>query len=600
MIRLPSGTSAIEEANDLAIQEYNRGNAGAAADIFAFIIAREPHNAFAHNNRGVALFALQRFDDALASYDKAIAIMSDYSEAHSNRAMTLLRMQRLNDALASCDNAIALNPDYADAHYNRGIILQTLRRFDDALTSYDNAIALNPGYAEAYAYRGNTLRALMRFDEALQSYDKAIAVTPGFPEFHYNRGVVLQILKRFDEALASYDRAIAIAPGYKDAYVSRGVALVSKGDMRQAEEMFLKALTLKPDSPDVLYELTKLRTYHHTDHAEVRSIHRLLNEPGISLRDRECLCFSLGKVYDECGLYDEAFDYYRQANEIINANTSYDAARISAVTSSIIEVFSKDFLSQPRPWASRSRTPLFIVGMPRSGTTLLASILSNHGAIGTAGELPTIIQFASRLGQIVESDVPYPQAAKAVTAAHAQQLTIAYEQRLRRDTRPDVQYVIDKHPLNCGHLGFIAMLFPQAQIIHCTRDPLDTCLSNYFQRFHAAYDFAFDLRNIGHFYGEYRRIMEHWRKALPGKMIEVTYEDMILDTAQVARTILGALGLEWDEHCLAPHTNPHAVETASKWQVRQPIYKRSMERWKHYEKHLAPLIESLQSAGMGG
>jgi hypothetical protein len=157
--------------------------------------------------------------------------------------------------------------------------------------------------------------------------------------------------------------------------------------------------------------------------------------------------------------------------------------------------------------------------------------------------------------------------------------------------------VIDKHPLNFRHLGFIAKLFPKSQVIHCARDPLDTGLSNYFQRFTLDYDYSFDLRNIGHFYGEYARLMEHWRKVLPRKMIEIRYEDMILNTEPMVRQTLGVLGLDWDERCLSPHTNPCAVETASQWQVRRPIYQQSVGRWRHYDKHRTPLKEVLEMTG---
>jgi tetratricopeptide (TPR) repeat protein len=373
--------------------------------------------------------------------------------------------------------------------------------------------------------------------------------------------------------------------------------MLSKGDMAEAEKMFRKALELKPDFSDPRHSLSTMRRDQKASGPEVHEILALLKNPGLPAENKEHLYFTLGKIYDDGGQHDEAFESFRQANEIRNSFVSYQPAEVTKFTDDIIEVFNKDFLSQKFPWASQGKLPLFIVGMPRSGTTLLASILSNHPAIATAGELPDMADYALRLGEMLQGKDRYPQAARHITPEVASGIITAYETRLKRGAKAGVVYVIDKNPLNFRHVGFISMLFPQARIIHCTRDPLDTCLSNYFTRFPLTLDYSFDLRNIGHFYREYTRFMEHWRTIPTLKLMDVSYEDMILKTEKTARAVLNSLGLGWDERCLAPHTNPSPVETASQWQVRQPIYDNSLERWRHYAQHLGPLKEALQAPG---
>ena len=523
-------TLTIQDAGMLAVREQSQGNFQAAADIFKLILTLIPNSPELHNNRGAMLQQLQRPAEALACYDRAIALKPDYANAHFNRGYTLEKMQRSGEALASYDRTIALKPDHANAYNNRGVIQQALRRYDDAIASYRAALTIRPDYAEAH----NNL----------------------------------------------------------------GIALLNKGSIPDAEQAFRKALELKTDFPDPLFNLTTICKYQDADNPEANRIKKFLSRPGISAEHRAHLNFALGKIYDDCRRYDEAFECFRQANEVRNAHVSYDAAAVTKMTGEIIEVFSREFLAQPFPFASSSNAPLFIVGMPRSGTTLFASILSNHRAIATAGELSTIPHLAASLKELVGGGTSYPQAARQITPAVASKLIVDYEQRLRRDVSAEIPHVIDKNPLNFQHLGFIAMLFPGARFIHCTRHPLDTGLSNYFQRFPLNLDYCFDLRNIGHFHLEYVRLMAHWRTIPAVKLIEISYEDMVSRTEPVVRQILDFLELEWDEQCLAPHTNKYPVETASMWQVRQPIYGHARERWRHYEQQLAPLKEMLLPTGL--
>ena len=465
--------------------------------------------------------------------------------------------------------------------------------FQGAADICDLILAKVPDDSLALFNQGFAFQQMGRAGDALASYDKAAALKPDFAEVYMNRSVILRAQYRYDEALGNADKAIAFKPDHPLPYYSRGLILVCQGDMEEAEKMFIRALALNPNFPEAWLLLTRIRKYENPDHADIKSIRTLLANPGIPANNKPPLYFSLGKIYDECGHYDEAFECYREGNLIFKSMVSYDADAVTEMTDRIMEVFTKDFLAQPFPLKSDNRSPLFIVGMPRSGTTLAASILSNHPRIATAGELETINDFTLRLSDMVEDGSPYPEGVKHLTPGIASRFIDDYCKRLKRDAGEDVSFVIDKYPLNFKHLGLIAMLFPGSRIIHCTRHPLDTGLSNYFQQFSLHFAYSFDLGNIGHFYREYARLMEHWKKVLPMQIIDMSYEDMVMDTEKVARRTLDFLGLDWDERCLAPHTNRCAVETASQWQVRQPIYSQSVGRWRFYERYLTPLREKL-------
>ncbi|HTQ51277.1 MAG TPA: sulfotransferase [Candidatus Acidoferrales bacterium] len=471
---------------------------------------------------------------------------------------------------------------------------QQLGNFQAAADIYGLVLALDPDCAEVHNNRGAVLQQMRRYEESLAGYARAITLKPDYANAHYNRGTVLKQMHRYSEALASFEKTLALRPDHAEACNNCGLVLATLGKIPEAEKMFRQAHALKPDFPDPLFNLVNIRKYQDMENPEAGDIHQLLEKPGTPTNAKEILLFALGKIYDDCGCFDEAFECFKLANRIRNAAVAYHPDEIVRRTDDIIDVFNRDFLAQPFASASASRSPLFLVGMPRSGTTLLANMLSHHRAIGTAGELPAIIEFASELAELAKNGFPYPQAAKHLTSTTVLHLVNDYERRLKRDFGADAPvYVIDKNPLNFQHLGFIAKLFPEARIIHCTRDPLDTGLSNYFVRFPLNLDYSFDLRNIGHFYRQYVRLMQHWRLVLPRKIIEISYEDMVLNTEQTARRALEFLGLEWDDHCLTPHTNPCPVETASQWQVRQPIYRHALERWRRYEKHLTPLKEAL-------
>ena len=496
---------------------------------------------------------MQRYDDALASYDKAIGLNPAYAEAHFGRGYTSIVLNNYEQALASLDKAVALEDKNADMHLNRGFALMQLKRHEEALSSFDKAIALKADDGWLHFNRGKVLEALNRPEPALASYDKAIALRYDNADVYSYRGNILhQPLQLHKEALASFDKAIALEPDNPSVCTGRGNLLITMGNMRGAEQMLRKALSIRGDYATALSYLAQIGKY---DAQDTKKIEALLSAPDdLSPDEKGQLHFALGKIYDDCGRYDDAFYHYQQANQIIISvmPAAYRKEGFTTHIQNLISVFSKEFLSRPVPFAQSIESPVFVVGMPRSGTTLVSSILSRHPSVDTAGEVGTIPEFPRHIDQMLNNGKRYPQTAESITPLIASTLILKYEKRLRRDVGRSAPHVVDKLPFNFLHLGLIAMLFPKARIIHCIRHPLDTCLSNYFQRFAPNLEYSFDLQTTAHFYGLYTTLMEHWRKVLPIPMLDIQYEDIVLSNKQATRRMLKFLELPWDERLPVP------------------------------------------------
>jgi tetratricopeptide (TPR) repeat protein len=596
-----------------------------AAASFKAAIALEPDSPISLTNLGNAFQELKRFDEAIAVYDRALAIEPDDAEACYNRACALQGLQRLDDAVAAYDRAIALQPDHAEAWINRGAALQELERFEPALASYNKAIALKSGSPECWNNRGATLHKLRRFEEAVASYDRALALKPGFPECWNNRGAALRELRRLNDAVTSYDRAIALEPRYAEAWRNRGLAFWELGRLEEALASYDEAIALKPDYaeafdargnalrelgrlPEALrdfeqaialaprhtssyYNLVTSRDVGAAD-PHFAALRELAQEvDSLGTEDRIALHFALGKAFDACGDGQQSSHHWIQANSLARKQIAYDEAEPLEKFERIRRAFTPELLRSKRGLGDPSALPVFIVGMPRSGTTLIEQILASHPKVFGAGELREIGKLATSVRNppgVVSAD-----ALSKISGEELRRLGEAYVQAVRR-LAPEAERITDKMPGNFAQAGFIHLVLPNARIIHARRDPRDTALSCFSLRFKSGQEFTYDLAELGRYYRAYQSVMEHWRRTLPeGVMLEVRYEDVVADLEGQARRIVAHCGLDWDEACLAFHETERTVRTASVTQVRQPIYRSSVGRWRAYESLLQPFLEAL-------
>ncbi len=528
-----------------------------AVALFRGVLARDEQVPEGHYNLGNALFALHKIDEAVASYQRALSLRPGFAEAHNALGLALQKRNDPSSATESFLKAIALKKDYVEAHTNLGSALVDLRRFDDALGALNEALRINPSHAEAHNQIASTLSLIGRIDEAIASARRALDAKPDFAEAHYMMGVLVEQQGKFDEAVEWQRKALALDPTLSEAHYHM--------------------------------TLSGRATKEGTGTAEME---RLLETGNLDGRQRANLHFALGNAADHASDYERAFEHFRAANDLKKAEASFDEGGVAPYVDALIDAFDADYFAARQNIGSHSELPVFVLGMPRSGTTLAEQIIASHPRAFGAGELEHMGQLTSSLPELLQTPVPYPKAAELIDATNAKRVADHYLTALR-ERAPKADRIVDKMPLNFLRVGLIAALLPNARIIHTRRDPMDTCVSCYFQHFARGFHFSYDLANLGLYYREYERLMAHWHKVLPGRILDVQYETLIADQEAGIREIIGFCGLDWDSRCLAFHETDRQVRTASFWQVRQPLYASSVGRWRHYEKHLGPLKAAL-------
>ena len=587
----------------------------------------EPRRLEARNNLGNALQELGEYELAVARYSQALEIAPDDPDIVCNLGNTLRRLGRLEEAVACAERAVALAPGLSLARNNLGLALAALGRFAEAAASFRRALQLDGRFIEALHNLGNVLRELGEPRAALAAYREAVALDPQRAESHCHLGNELYEAGQLAEAVASFRRALALRPEYPLALLGLAATLRRQGGATEAESSARAALALEPESAAALTLLGDL----HTDRGEFAKAQELYERALASSADfAPALCgiaaqrrmtsadtawlrgatgalarrlplahtidlhYALGKYHNDLAQYDEAFGHYRQANELgKRCAAAYEAPKLEQHVDAAIAAFNRTFVRQPHSGASDSELPVFVIGMPRSGTSLTEQILASHPQVFGAGEI-----------EFWDQALPAFLATGAGgEAAALSRLAREYLERLSERSGA-ARRVVDKMPANFLHAGLIHSVFPRARIIHMQRHPLDTCLSIYFQNFTAMRPFTSDLESLAHYYGEYLRITGHWRTVLPPEtLLEVPYEALIGNQEQWTRRMLEFIGLPWDPRCLEFHRTERVVITASRWQVRQKISSGSIGRWRNYEKHLAPLralVDLAAGSGRGG
>ncbi len=625
--------NAIKCKPDFADAHYNRGNAlknldqlKEAVESYDKAIALKNNFEDAYLNRGIALKDLGHLKEAVWSYDKAIQLNSDYAEAYCNRGNALKDLRKLKEAVENYDKAIelkndftvayfnrgvalndlgqlkesvdsysraiSLNPDLAAAYCNRGNALKDLRKLVEAIESYDKAIQLNPDSAEAYCNRGVALKKLGQLKNAVESYDKAINLNPNFADAHYNRGNALQALDQTKDAVGCYDKAIQLNPEYAEAYNNRGNSQNYLGRPKEAVENYNKAIQLKPDYAEAHRHLTSVKKFTRKD-AHIELMGRILTNSDTSESGRKHLLFALAKAFDDLGEYDKSFSYLKKGNYLRKKELNYNISDARSLTNKTRDLFSAE--NQDLHVAteeSPSVQSLFILGMPRSGTTLVEQIIASHSKVHGAGELRTMTPLVMPI--LANLTDPFNRKDNCkLSTQHIKKIHDGYIDKLT-ELKVTEKIITDKMPLNFRWIGFILSALPKSKIIHLNRDPRATCWSIFKHYFSdTGNGYAYDMSDLAEFYNLYIDLMSFWRERFPDRIYDLYYEELTENQEKETRRLLEFCDLKWEEQCLDFYNTKRPVKTSSSNQVRKKMYKGSSAAWKKYEVNLQPLIKGL-------
>ncbi|NVJ69448.1 MAG: sulfotransferase [Alphaproteobacteria bacterium] len=544
-------------------------------------------------NQARALHQRRQYAAAEAAYKKLLQAPGAAETVWSHLLQLYVQTGRPAQVIESLERLISLRPDEQFYYEKLANFYQGQGEGEKAVECYRRLLKRQPKMADAHFNLAFLLRLNRHFDQAIEEYRSALSLGIRQPEeVHLNTAAIYADNLRDDSAAEqALQQALSLNPSYIPALLNLANLREEQGKKEEAMALYEDILATSPDHPDALARLANLSTITTKDDLILKRLDSAASKPGIEAMGKAILHYASGKALDGIKAFPEAFAHYRAANEASRGDGSrpYDRRLQEQLTTALIQTFSKDWFQRLEPISDAA--PVFICGMFRSGSTLTEQVLASHPEVTAGGEIdffPSLVR-----GKLA----PFPSS--VIKAEHGKLREIAQEYlETTHAMFPEAKNITDKRPDNFLYLGLIKMLFPKAKIIHTTRHPLDTCLSVYFQYLSGQQAYAKDLMDTGHYFTEYRRLMSHWQALFGDDTFEMNYDQFVLSPKETLEGLLAFLGLPWADECLEFHKAKNSVKTASYWQVREPLYARSSNRWKNYESALLPLKAFLEERGI--
>jgi tetratricopeptide (TPR) repeat protein len=572
---------------------HQKGELNEATKLYRELIEANPDNFYALHFLGLIEAHSGNMELAKRLMARSLSIQPPNIQFMENYATALYQTADYIGAIKLCRKGLKLNGASISLLYVNAVSLWKLGKLQDSLMQVDKLLLIQPNHVAAHNERGSVLAEMKNYQLAITSVEKAININPNYADAYLNKGHLCAILQNYDDSLLAYDRAVALQPNNADAYGGKAKVLLALGRLAEASIVIEKAIDLAPRGARFYRTLTEIKRLSPGD-PHLHAMEELAREmPSLSADEQIDLGFALAKAFADNKNHEQSFRRLVEGNALKRKQLAYDEAAALGVLERTRRAFTADLMRGDRGRGDPSFVPVFILGMPRSGTTLVEQILASHPSVFGAGEITDFRDAIAELGGAAGGALHSPEAASRLPDEQLRRLGANYLGRIR-NAAPAAARITNKTTENFRWIGLIHLALPNARIIHMRRDPIDTCLSCFSLLFDDSLPYTFDLRELGRYYRAYEATMAHWRDALPANvMLEVQYEEVVADLEGQARRVVAHCGLEWDSRCLDFHQTVRPVRTASVAQVRQPIYKSSVGRWRAYEAFLGPLLAEL-------
>jgi tetratricopeptide (TPR) repeat protein len=576
-------------AEDLGSILAMQGRYGDAIPWFEKAVRLEPGLPLAHKKLGQALAALGQGEAADEAFRDYLDRDPD-KEAVANAAV-MLREGRFDDAVAALKSALQQNPGNVDAmRYLAGAYFTRKVHLDDAEALLRQATRTAPDFTAAWLLLGPVLIERNKYLDAVEAFRAATRLSPDDPEAWMGLGNAHARASQVEEAARAFARAVALDPDMPGSQMGYAHVLKTLGDQPASIAAYREAIRAKPDFGEVYWSLANLKIFRFTE-ADVAAMEEQLARGELTASAEIHFRFALGKAYEDLGDYDRAWHYYDTGNRRQRGEVKFDPAEFEVRQTKVRSVLTREFVREREGHGDPAPDPIFVVGLPRSGSTLVEQILASHSQVEGTSELPIVSKIAGSIGRYRPDNVLYPEALKDLRDKDWRAYGQQFLEESRRHRYTDKPFFTDKLPNNFSHVGFIHLILPNAKFINARRHPMDSCLGAYKQLFGQGQNFTYDVFELAEYYKLYHAMMRHWHDVLPGKVLDVHYEETVTDLESQVRRILEHCGLEFEEQCLRYYETERAVKTASSEQVRQPIYTSSLGKWRRYEKHLGSWLE---------